>query len=131
MPLEPGAELEPFEIESVSAEAMRTLAALLRDPTPIHFAPEVVAETMGLGHRVINQGPANLAYVMNALLANAPEGRIERIEVSFRGNVLDEQHVTAGGTVTSVDDGAVSVDVQLDADGTTALQGTAVIRETR
>lgn len=125
--LRPGDALEPFEIESVSAEAMRTIAALLRDPTPIHFAPEVVAE-LGLGDRVINQGPANLGYVMNALMRAAPEGRIERVQVRFLGNVLAEDRVSAGGQVAAVDGDRATLDVWLDvAGGSRALEGTATV----
>jgi 3-hydroxybutyryl-CoA dehydratase len=124
-----GAELEPFVVESVSAEAMRTIAALLRDPTPIHFAPEVVAR-LGMGDRVINQGPANLGYVMNALLAAAPAGRIERVEVRFKANVRAGDRAVAGGVVTELDDAGerVACDVWLDVqDGDRALEGTAVV----
>lgn len=126
--LQPGEALDPFVIESVSAEAMRTLAALLRDPTPIHFAPEVVAE-LGMGDRVINQGPANLGYVLNALLNAAPEGRVERVEVRFLRNVLAEDRAVAGGRVTAGagDDGRATCDVWLDAGDGRALEGCAVL----
>lgn len=123
--LEPGTDLPPFVVESVSAEGMRTIAALLQDPTPIHFAPEIVAE-LGMGDRVINQGPANLGYVLNALLAAAPDLRIEHLKVSFLANVLGEDRVTAGATVTEVEGDTVHCDVRLDVDGgARALQGTA------
>jgi len=127
--LSAGAELEPFVVESVSAEAMRTLAALLRDPTPIHFAPEAVA-ALGMGDRVINQGPANLGYVLNALMAAAPAGRVERVAVRFLGNVRGEDRAVAGGRVTAAADadGRVACDVWLDVeDGGRALEGTAVV----
>lgn len=121
-PLEPGSDLPPFVVESVSAEGMRTLAALLQDPTPIHFAPEAVAE-LGMGDRVINQGPANLGYVLNALLLAAPEQRIEHFKVSFLANVLAEDRAVAGGSVTGPDG---SCEVWLDVEGRgRALQGTA------
>lgn len=123
--LEPGGELPPFTVESVSVEGMRTIAALLQDPTPIHFAPEIVAQ-LGMGDRVINQGPVNLGYVLNALLAAAPDRRIERFEVSFRANVRGEDRVVAGGTVSDVDGDVVDCTVQLDVDGgDRALEGTA------
>jgi acyl dehydratase len=118
----PPRELEPFVVESVSAERMRTLAALLRDPTPIHFAPEVV-QALGMGDRVINQGPANMGYVINALLAAAPEARIERLQVRFLANVFAGDRVTAGGTI---EDG--ECDVWLDVDGgPRALEGRATL----
>lgn len=123
--LEPGRELPPFVVESVSPEGMRTIAALLQDPTPIHFAPEIVAE-LGMGDRVINQGPANLGYVLNALIAAAPDQRIEHVKVNFLANVLGEDRVVAGGTVTAAEDGTVSCDVRLDVEGgARALEGSA------
>lgn len=122
-PLESGAELPSFVVESVSAEGMRTIAALLQDPTPIHFAPEVVTE-LGMGDRVINQGPANLGYVLNALLAAAPDRRIEHVRVSFLANVRADDRVVAGGTVTDADADTATCDVWLDVDGgPRALQG--------
>jgi acyl dehydratase len=130
-PLEPGGSLPPFTVESVSAERMRTLAALLRDPTPIHFAPEVVAE-LGMGDRVINQGPANLGYVMNALLAAAPDARIEHLHVRFMANVFAEDRVTAGGSVEAADDDRAECAVWLDVEGgARALEGRATLSRGR
>ena len=37
MTVEPGTEVPPFVVESVPVEAMKTVAALLHDPNPIHF----------------------------------------------------------------------------------------------
>lgn len=123
--LKPGTDLPTFTVESVSAEGMRTIAALLQDPTPIHFAPEIVAE-LGMGDRVINQGPANLGYVLNALMEAAPGKRIEHLHVSFLANVFGGDRVIAGGTVTEVEGETVSCDVRLDVDGESrALQGRA------
>lgn len=117
--------LEPFEVESVSVEAMRTLAALLRDPTPIHFDPEAVAE-LGLGDRVINQGPANMGYVINALIGSGR--RLERLEVDFRDNVRGGDRVQAGGErVGDAADEREQWEVWLDVDGgARALTGRAV-----
>jgi len=125
--LEPGA-LAPFEVESVSAERMRTLAALLRDPTPIHFAPEVVQQ-LGMGEKVINQGPANVGYVINALLEAAPDARIEHLHVRFLANVFAEDRVVAGGTVERADDDSAELAVWLDVDGgARAVEGRATLR---
>jgi acyl dehydratase len=126
--LTPGDALAPFVIQSVSPEAMRTLTALLRDPTPIHFAPEVV-EQLGMGTRVINQGPANVGYVVNGLLTGLPDHELEHLQVRFLGNVLGEDRVVAGGQVRDVDDGRATIDVWLDVDGgERALEGVAVVR---
>ena len=65
-----GTELEPFVVESVSAEKMKLMAALLHDPNPIHLDEEAV-KSLGMGDRVVNQGPANQAYLINMLLGFA------------------------------------------------------------
>jgi acyl dehydratase len=98
-PVAVGDELPPFEIPSVSAAAMKTMAALLRDPNPIHFDVAAV-QAAGLGDRVINQGPSNVGYVMNLLLAwvDAPEA-VRSLKVRFTGNVLAGDHVRARGRV--------------------------------
>ena len=67
-----GDAIAPFTIESVSADAMKNWAVFLADPNPIHLDVEVV-KAKGLGDRVINQGPINVAYMMNMLLAAFPE----------------------------------------------------------
>src|SRR3546814_12612112 len=74
MNLNAGDELPPFVIESVNADAMKEWAVFLHDPNPIHLDVEVV-KAKGLGDKVINQGPANVAYVMNMLAAAFPGSR--------------------------------------------------------
>ena len=44
----------------VKASRMRTMAAILRDPYPVHWDRKVVAK-MGFGERTINQGPLGLS----------------------------------------------------------------------
>ena len=63
-----GDELTPFVIESVSPDAMRDWSVFLADPNPIHLDVEVV-KAKGLGDKRINQGPINVAYMMNMLMA--------------------------------------------------------------
>ena len=47
---------------SVSAERMKTMAAILRDPNPLHWDRDAVAAIpLGLGRRTINQGPLGLS----------------------------------------------------------------------
>jgi acyl dehydratase len=122
-----GDALPPFTIESVSPEGMRAWAVFLADPNPIHLDPQVV-KAKGLGDRVINQGPANVAYVMNMLMAAFPGGRIEAMDSRFLDNVYGGDKVTASGTVTGVADGRVMCDFTLDVDGRGPVNsGTAVI----
>jgi len=83
-----GAELEPFVVESVDAEKMKIMAAILQDPNPIHFDVDAVRK-LGLGDRPVNQGPINMAYLMNVATAWAggPEA-LRRFQVRFAGNVF-------------------------------------------
>lgn len=132
-----GDPLPDYEIAAVSAEKMKTMSALMRDANPIHFDPEAVRE-LGIGERVINQGPLNQAYVITMLARWA--GGVERvlgIRLRYRGNVFAGDRLRAGGTVTDVrnEDGATvaDCDVRLDvvgdpASATTVLSGTATVR---
>jgi acyl dehydratase len=124
-----GTELAPFVVESVSAEKMKLMAALLRDPNPIHLDPEAV-RSLGMGERVVNQGPANQAYLVNMLVAWAGDpGAIRRVTVRFLGNVFAGDRVECRGRVTEVDRDAGLVTVELDetADGRPVMAGTAVV----
>ena len=47
---------------------MKTVAAILRDPTPIHWDREAT-RALGLEGRLLNQSPINLGYVVNMLIA--------------------------------------------------------------
>ncbi|WP_116812385.1 MaoC family dehydratase [Steroidobacter cummioxidans] len=96
-----GDSLPSLRIESVSAEKMRQLAAVLRDPNPIHLDPAAVAR-LGLGDRVINQGPANLAYIINMLRAAFPRSTLLQLDARFLANVFGGDAAEAGGRVTSI-----------------------------
>ena len=82
------------------AARMRTMAAILRDPYPVHWDRDGNA-AIGLPGRVINQGPLNLGYVVNMLLAWAGPSCVRRLSVSFGRPVLDGDNVTALGSVTA------------------------------
>jgi 3-hydroxybutyryl-CoA dehydratase len=126
-----GDTLRPFRIASVSPEGMKAWAKFLHDPNPIHLDPAVV-KAKGLGDRVINQGPANLAYLINMLQGAVPNGLIESLEVRYVDNVFGGEAVEAGGTVKDVsEDGSkrrVSCEVWLRAEARGAvLTGTAIL----
>ena len=89
-----GDELTPFVIESVSPDAMRDWSVFLADPNPIHLDVEVV-KAKGLGDKRINQGPINVAYMMNMLMAAVPGSRIESMNSRFLDNVYEGNHLTA------------------------------------
>jgi acyl dehydratase len=110
---------------------MKIFAALARDPNPIHWDRAAVAER-GLGDRLINQGPTNLAYVVNMLLAWTGPASLRDIAVRFTSNVFDADTVTAAGVVTGLREAdgerLADCDVWLDrGDGTRAIAGTATV----
>ncbi len=126
-----GDSLPPWEMDSVSSERMKLLAAILRDPNPIHWDPAEVARR-GLGQRTINQGPTNLGYVINMLMAWAGPASLRHIEARFTSNVFSGDHVVAGGTVTGVREAGgerlADCEVWLDrGDGSRAVAATATV----
>lgn len=122
-----GDALPPFVIESVSPEAMRDWSVFLADPNPIHLDAEVV-KAKGLGDKRINQGPINVAYMMNMLMAAFPRCRIESMDSRFLDNVYEGDHVVASGTVVAVEENRISCEFTLDVDGRgTVNAGTATI----
>lgn len=102
-----GDPITPWIMPEVSAERMRTMAAILRDPNPLHWDRDAVAALpMNLGHRTINQGPLGLGYMVNMLQAWAGPGCIRRIIMRFPQVVLDGERVIAMGTVTALREAA-------------------------
>jgi 3-hydroxybutyryl-CoA dehydratase len=122
-----GDPLPEFTIPAVDPAAMKAWAVFLADPNPIHLDAEVV-KAKGLGDRVINQGPANVAYLINMLMAAFPGGRIEAMDTRFLDNVYGSDTVTARGTVTAIEDSRVSCEFTLDVEGRGPVNsGTATI----
>ena len=131
MDLVPGAPLAEWTLASVSAERMKLLAAILRDPNPIHWDPAEV-ERRGLGRRTINQGPTNLGYVTNMLMAFAGPACLRRLSARFTSNVFAGERVVAGGVITAVRDHGEELLVDCEAwldrgDGTRAVEVTATV----
>lgn len=131
MEVSPGQALPEWSLKAVSAERMKLLAAILRDPNPIHWDPAEVAKR-GLGERVINQGPTNLGYVTNMLMDWAGPGCLRRLEARFTSNVFGGDDVVAGGVVTAVreenGERVADCDVWLDlVDGGRAVEARATV----
>lgn len=116
----------------VDVEKMKTMAALLEDPNPIHWDTRAVAE-LGLGDAPVNQGPLNMGYIQTMLAEWAGgRDRIREFRARFLGNVFGGQTVRAGAEVTGVQDGPhgqiVDCTVWLDVEGAPrALSGTATV----
>ena len=122
-----GDALPPFVIERVRPEMMRDWSVFLADPNPIHLDVAAV-QAKGLGDKRINQGPINVAYMMNMLLAAFPGAQIVAMDSRFLDNVYEGDRVTASGTVTAVEDGRVSCEFSLDVEGRgTVNSGTATL----
>ena len=130
-PVVVGTILPTWSITAVSPDAMRVTSAICRDPNPIHWDP-AAAEAAGFGHRVVNQGPLNLAYVANMIAAWAGPTALRRLTARFVAIVQDGHGVIAGGVVTAIsDEGSgrlAHCDVWLDrSDGVRAVVGTALV----
>ncbi len=126
-----GDEVPPWVMARVAPERMRTMAAILRDPNPVHWDPSVV-EKLGFGHHTINQGPLGLSYMINMLHAWTGPRAIRRMVMRFPLVVLDGDHITARGRVTGIRqaDGEWIADcgVWLEREGTEPpLEGTASV----
>lgn len=131
MKVSPGDEIPPWDMPSVRAERMRTMAAILRDPNPVHWDRRVVAE-LGYGEHTINQGPLGLSYMLNMLHDWAGHTSVRRLIMRFPKVVLDGDHIVARGRVIEVreENGETLADceVWLDRDGKDRpLQGEATV----
>jgi len=105
-PAPKGDPLPPLTIEAVDPEKMKIMAALLRDPNPIHFDP-AAARAAGLGDGTVNQGPVTIAYVQNMLASWAGgEDRIGALSLRLTANVLSGDRVAAGGRVVGAGSGS-------------------------
>ena len=122
-----GDSLPPFVVESASPEAMKAWAVFLADPNPIHLDVDVV-KAKGLGDRVINQGPMNVAFMINLLMAAFPGATIEAMDSRFLDNVYGGEQVTAQGTISAVEGNRIACEFTLDVDGRgTVNSGTATL----
>jgi len=125
-----GTIIPPSTVEGVGADRMKTMAALLRDPYPIHWDPAAV-RTAGHGDRPVNQGPLNVAYVANMLMAWAGESAIRRLSVDFHTRVFAGDTVVASGEIMAIVDRGVEqvavCTVRLTRDAELILIGTAEV----
>ena len=126
-----GDEIPEWIMESVRPERMRTMAAILRDPNPVHWDRKVVAK-LGYGDHTINQGPLGLSYMVNMLHAWTGPTSIRRIVMRFPQAVLDGDRIVAKGRVTALreDNGEklADCDIWLEREGTEPpLEGTATV----
>ena len=126
-----GDEIPGWEMDRVTPERMKTVAAILRDPMPLHWDREV-SRSLGFMGKLLNQSPINLGYVVNMLHAWAGPTCIRRVRTEFPNVVFDGDQVRAGGIVKSIervgDEMIAECEVWLDrSDGTRSLEARAWI----
>lgn len=126
-----GDDIPAWDMPSVSAARMRTMAAILRDPNPVHWDKRSVA-ARGLGERTVNQGPLGLSYMVNMLHAWTGPESIRRIFMTFPMAVFNDDHVTAMGKVTAIreenGERLIDCDIWLQREGTEPpLKGSATV----
>jgi acyl dehydratase len=127
-----GSDIPAFTVDAVDLEHMKAISSIMRDPNPIHWSADEVRRR-GLGDRPVNQGPANIAYVMNMLTAFAGDATaIRRLRLRCQGVVFAGERVVARGVVTSIDGAGggrlVDCAVWLEGeDGRRVLDGVATI----
>lgn len=86
----------------VSAEKMKTIAALLQDPNPIHWDLEAVG-ALGIGDRPVNQGPVTMAYLVNTVTSwTGDPGAVLSLTVRFHSTVFAEDIVLCEGNVNEI-----------------------------
>ena len=85
----------------VPQESMNTWAVILDDPNPIHLDASAVKQ-VGLGDKTINQGPANIAYVLNMIEENFPNSQILKMNNKMTDSVLEGDLVTVSGQIIEV-----------------------------
>ena len=123
-----GDELEPLVIEAVDAEKMKTMAAILHDPNPIHYDVDLVRR-LGMGDGPVNQGPINLAWLMEAACrAGGGWPALKRFRVRFLDNVFGGERYECTGKVVAIEDDVAEIEVTATANGRPALAGTAWVR---
>jgi 3-hydroxybutyryl-CoA dehydratase len=132
--LEAGTDFEPWVVESVDDGAIRSFSHVLADPNPIHLDVAAV-QAMGLGDRVINQGPAGIGYLMNMLRASAKDVEIEEFNVSLWTLIFAGDRVVARGHIDDVESAngksRCHCSLWLEVEGRRAIEGTATILTTQ
>ena len=123
-----GEQLDPLDVGPVRQDDMRVIAALLRDPNPIHFDTGAT-RALGLGDRTINQGALNVSYLLRFVTAVSDRHTVTRLRVRLAANVYEADVVRCFGTVTAVDESAGTAEIELRAavGERTVLTGTAYL----
>jgi len=128
--LHAGRRVTPFSIESVDPARIKTVAAILQDPTPMHLDP-AANRARGMGGALSTQGALNMTWFVETAVRFA--GGVDRLvsfKVRFLANVFAGERFECTGTITAIDGDAARAELELvaTADGRPVLGGTAVIK---
>lgn len=110
--------LPPWRLH-VGAGEMIAWVEALRDDNPIHRDCDA-AEALGFGHRTVNPGPTNLAYVLNMVAAAMPDDHPAQVSARFLGNIFSGDEVEVTGARSA--DGMVTARLTVPARDETALE---------
>jgi acyl dehydratase len=127
--VEIGEELPALVIERVDEDKMKLMAAILRDPNPIHFDADRVRE-LGMGEKTVNQGPSNMSYLLNMVTRwSGGVPALRSVAMRFLGNVFAEDRVECRGRVVAIDAeaGLVTLEVEASVGDRQVLAGTVVV----
>ena len=125
-----GQRVAPFVIESVDPGRIKTVAAILQDPTPTHLDP-AVTRARGMGENLQTQGALNMTWFVEAAVRFAGGAdRLVSFNVRFLDNVFAGERFECAGTITAIDADAARAELELvaTADERPVLSGTAVIK---
>jgi acyl dehydratase len=114
-----------------SAPSMKVVAALLRDPNPLHFDRSAVS-AMGRGPQLVGQGPVSAALLYQSVLDRWAGSTLMSASLRYIANVLEGEEIRALVTVTDVrprnGGSAVETDVRMvDQDGIVKVTGRVVV----
>lgn len=127
--MRPGETAGVLVVDPVPVTAMKTMAALLDDPTPIHYDPAAVLAS-GLGQAPINQGTTNVGYLVELAgrVGRGPES-VRAIKVRLLGSVFAGDRLRCTAEVVSVDAeaGLVELDLRGEVGGRAVISGRATV----
>ena len=123
--------IPPRDFGPVSPEKMKTMAAILQDPNPIHWDVEVVKQ-LGMGDRPVNQGPINMAFLVNTLTAwTGDPGSLRELVIRYQANVFGGDVVRCEGEVESTDGELARCAIRALVGETPVITGSATVRRRR
>ena len=86
----------------VEQENLITWSNVLNDPNPIHLDNKTVKK-LGLGDKCINQGPANIAYILNCISSNFKNYQLIEVKNKLNGNVFSGDKIVVEGKISDIE----------------------------